>query len=145
VQQGFDSQVSPLRGESSTGILKPPAQPAVVYFRPLAPGIGVVRLAPFEDIPLRTEHFEKAAEFCNTCRRKGVQGSTIDFLISAVPIWKISLNSPRMRILKILKSLEESGFDAAHPALRRCGLPVLGWCRLSGFWAGAAYPVLRRA
>ena len=41
-------------------------------------------LSSFEDIPLRTEHFEKAAEFCNICRKKGVQGSTIDFLICAV-------------------------------------------------------------
>lgn len=41
-------------------------------------------LSAFEDIPLRTEHFEKAAEFNNMCRRKGVQGSTIDFLICAV-------------------------------------------------------------
>jgi len=28
----------------------------------------------FEDIPLRTEHFEKAAEFCNICRKQGIQG-----------------------------------------------------------------------
>lgn len=41
-------------------------------------------LSAFEDIALRTEHFEKAAEFCNTCRRHGVQGSTIDFLICSV-------------------------------------------------------------
>ena len=41
-------------------------------------------LSAFEDIMLRTEHFEKAAEYCNICRRKGIQGSTIDFLICAV-------------------------------------------------------------
>ena len=41
-------------------------------------------LSSFEDIPLTTEHFEKAAEFSNTCRSKSVQGSTIDFLICAV-------------------------------------------------------------
>jgi predicted nucleic acid-binding protein len=29
-------------------------------------------------------HFEKAAEFCNVCRSKGIQGSTIDFLICSV-------------------------------------------------------------
>ena len=33
---------------------------------------------------LITGHFEKAAEFCNLCHRKGIQGSTIDFLICAV-------------------------------------------------------------
>ncbi|KUG24680.1 hypothetical protein ASZ90_005507 [hydrocarbon metagenome] len=43
-------------------------------------------LSSFEDMPLNTEHYEKAAEFCNICRRKGVQGSTIDFLICAVAI-----------------------------------------------------------
>ena len=41
-------------------------------------------LSAFEDIPLRTEHFEKAAEFNNVCRTKGIQGLTIDFLICAV-------------------------------------------------------------
>ena len=41
-------------------------------------------LSFFEDIPLKTEHFEKAAEFSNICRSKGIQCSTIDFLICAV-------------------------------------------------------------
>jgi hypothetical protein len=41
-------------------------------------------LSSFEDIPLESNHFIKAAEFSNICRKKGVQGSTIDFLICAV-------------------------------------------------------------
>ena len=41
-------------------------------------------LSAFKDIPLSTIHFEKAAEFSNLCRKKGVQGSTIDFLICAI-------------------------------------------------------------
>ncbi len=41
-------------------------------------------LSSFEDTLLKTEHFEKAAEFSNICRNKGIQGSTIDFLICAV-------------------------------------------------------------
>jgi predicted nucleic acid-binding protein len=41
------------------------------------------KLSSFEDIPLRTEYFVKAAEFANVCRCKGVQGSSIDFLICA--------------------------------------------------------------
>jgi predicted nucleic acid-binding protein len=41
-------------------------------------------LSAFEDLPLRTEHFEKAAEFSNTCRKAGIQGSSIDFLLCAV-------------------------------------------------------------
>jgi predicted nucleic acid-binding protein len=41
-------------------------------------------LSAFKDIPLESNHFIKAAEFNNICRKKGVQGSTIDFLICAV-------------------------------------------------------------
>ena len=41
-------------------------------------------LSTFKDIPLESNHFIKAAEFNNICRKKGVQGSTIDFLICAV-------------------------------------------------------------
>jgi hypothetical protein len=41
-------------------------------------------LSAFKDIPLESKHFIKAAEFNNICRNKGVQGSTIDFLICAV-------------------------------------------------------------
>ena len=43
-------------------------------------------LAYFEDLPLNTEHYEKAAEYCNICRRKGISGSTVDFLICAVAV-----------------------------------------------------------
>ena len=38
-------------------------------------------LSAFDDTPLRAEHYIKAAEFSNMCRSKGIQGSTIDFLI----------------------------------------------------------------
>ncbi|MFP4397024.1 MAG: PIN domain-containing protein [Desulfonatronovibrio sp.] len=41
-------------------------------------------LSAFEEIQLKSVHFEKAAEFNNICRSKGVQGSTTDFLICAV-------------------------------------------------------------
>ncbi len=41
-------------------------------------------LSCFEDISLTCEHFIKAAEFSNICRKKGIQGSTTDFLICAV-------------------------------------------------------------
>jgi predicted nucleic acid-binding protein len=41
-------------------------------------------LSPFEDAPLSSNHFIKAAEFCNTCMKKGVQGSNTDFLICSV-------------------------------------------------------------
>ncbi|MEK7703251.1 MAG: PIN domain-containing protein [Nitrospirota bacterium] len=41
-------------------------------------------LSSFEDIPLQSGHFVKAAEFSNLCRQNGIQGSTTDFLICAV-------------------------------------------------------------
>ncbi|MDR4497949.1 MAG: PIN domain-containing protein [Candidatus Scalindua sp.] len=41
-------------------------------------------LSFFEDIILKTDHFVKAAEFNNLCRKNGIQGSTTDFLICAV-------------------------------------------------------------
>lgn len=41
-------------------------------------------LSPFEDAPLTSNHFIKAAEFCNSCMKKDVQGSNTDFLICSV-------------------------------------------------------------
>jgi len=41
-------------------------------------------LFSFEDIPLEIHHFVTAVEFTNICRKQGIQGSTIDFLICAV-------------------------------------------------------------
>lgn len=41
-------------------------------------------LSSFEDILLKPEHFIKAAEFSNICRKKGIQGSSTDFLICSV-------------------------------------------------------------
>jgi predicted nucleic acid-binding protein len=41
-------------------------------------------LSSFEESQLINTHFVKAAEFCNVCRSKGIQGSTIDFLICSV-------------------------------------------------------------
>lgn len=41
-------------------------------------------LRAFPDLEITTEDYEIAAEFFNTCRRHGVQGSNTDFLICAV-------------------------------------------------------------
>ncbi len=41
-------------------------------------------LSAFPDLPLASEDFELAAEYFNTLRRKGIQGSNTDFLICAV-------------------------------------------------------------
>jgi hypothetical protein len=42
------------------------------------------RLRAFPDVPIAEHHFERAAEFYNTCRLRGIQGSNTDFLICAV-------------------------------------------------------------
>jgi len=42
------------------------------------------KLEPFEDIEICSGDYETAAEFHNTCRRNGIQGSHTDFLICAV-------------------------------------------------------------
>ncbi|MBN2425828.1 MAG: PIN domain-containing protein [Calditrichaceae bacterium] len=41
-------------------------------------------LSVFMDLPIETIDYEKAAEFYNTCRKKGIQVSNIDFLICAL-------------------------------------------------------------
>lgn len=41
-------------------------------------------LSNFMDIELETEDYELAAEYFNTARNKGIQGSNTDFLICAV-------------------------------------------------------------
>ena len=44
------------------------------------------KLHYFPNEPILDEDYLKAAEFNNTCRKKGIQGSHIDFLICAVSI-----------------------------------------------------------
>jgi predicted nucleic acid-binding protein len=41
------------------------------------------QLRAFPDLPLRSDVFERAAEFYNRCRGRGIQGSNTDFLICA--------------------------------------------------------------
>lgn len=43
-------------------------------------------LRPYPDWPVSTPEYELAAEFFNTCRSKGIQGSTTDFLICACSV-----------------------------------------------------------
>jgi len=43
-------------------------------------------IAAFPDIPLETADYIMAAQFFNTCRAKGIQGSNTDFLICAVAV-----------------------------------------------------------
>ncbi|HEX3529324.1 MAG TPA: PIN domain-containing protein [Thermoanaerobaculia bacterium] len=41
-------------------------------------------LREFPDLPVRTADHERAAEFFNVCRSRGIQGSNTDFVICAV-------------------------------------------------------------
>ena len=41
-------------------------------------------LNSFPDITIITEDYEKAADFFNVCRTKGIQGSNTDFLICSI-------------------------------------------------------------
>ena len=41
-------------------------------------------LSAFDDFSITTKDYERAAEFFNLCRSKGVQGSNMDYLICAV-------------------------------------------------------------
>ena len=42
------------------------------------------KLSYLENTPILDADYESAAELCNNCRKKGIQGSHIDFLICAV-------------------------------------------------------------
>ncbi len=42
------------------------------------------RLRAFADVSVRELDYERAAEFSNSCRRAGLQGSHVDFLICSV-------------------------------------------------------------
>ena len=64
--------IGPIRQELLSGISSPVQYDALKE-----------KLQAFEDLLLPREYYEKAAEFYNTCRRAGVQGSHTDFLICA--------------------------------------------------------------
>lgn len=73
ISDGLVVMIGPIRQELLSGITK---KEQFVRLRE--------NLSSFEDITLSSEHFEKAAEFSNICRSKGIQGLTTDFLICAV-------------------------------------------------------------
>lgn len=58
-------------------------------------------LSYYDDYPIKTKDYELAAEFFNTCRSKGIQGSNTDFLICAVS------KSNRFPIFTIDKDFEK--------------------------------------
>ena len=44
------------------------------------------KIAIFNDLELKTRDYELAAEYFNECRKHGIQGSHIDYLICAVSV-----------------------------------------------------------
>jgi hypothetical protein len=73
IRDGRVVVIGPVRQEILSGI------PDEAQFRKLK-----AKLRAFEDLGLTSDDYELAAEFYNTCRKRGVQGSYIDFLICAV-------------------------------------------------------------
>ncbi len=81
----FVLELSELINESRVRIIGPMRQEILSGIRSAAQ-FGEIKsyLSSFPDIPLETDDFEKAAEFYNTCRKSGVQGSNTDLLIYSV-------------------------------------------------------------
>ena len=104
IQDGRIVLIGPIRQELLSGV------PSPAQFEKLRKALD-----PFEEIPLRTEHFIRAAEFSNDCRKKGVQGSTIDYLICAVAA---------IEELQILTTDSDFLRYAKHLPIRLCGINV---------------------
>jgi predicted nucleic acid-binding protein len=73
ILDGMAQMIGPIRQEVLSGI-KSQAQ-----FDKLRDILGA-----FPDLPIDRSDYERAAHVFNACRRKGIQGSNIDFLICAV-------------------------------------------------------------
>jgi len=67
--------IGPIRQEILSGIKEPGR------FEELKAKISI-----FKDLEIRTEDYELAAEYFNKCRKHGIQGSHIDYLICAVAV-----------------------------------------------------------
>ena len=106
IREGRAAIIGPIRQEILSGISED------AQFEKLKE-----KLRAFEDLPITVDDYELAARFYNQCRRNGIQGSQVDFLICAVanrhdiPIFTmdndfnfyskhldISLHSPRISI-----------------------------------------------
>ena len=73
ITEGRACVIGPIRQELLSGIRNE------VHFHKLREA-----LRAFPDLALERDDFERAADYCNICRRQGVQGSNTDFLICAV-------------------------------------------------------------
>jgi predicted nucleic acid-binding protein len=75
IREGRARIIGPIRQELLSGVK------TIVQFENLRQ-----HLRGFDDVEMETADFELAAELNNRCRRRGVQGSSTDFLICAVAI-----------------------------------------------------------
>ncbi len=75
ISDGLVKIIGPIRQELLSGI------PDRAQFEALRS-----HLSYFPDTPISTPDYELAADYFNTCRKNGVQGSHIDFLICAVAV-----------------------------------------------------------
>ncbi len=72
-------------------------------------------LRAFDDLPLTTEIWERAAQFSNRCRRAGVQGSHTDFLIcAAADKYRLPIFTTDKDFVRYAKVLGLSLFDATE-------------------------------
>jgi len=81
VQDGRTRLLGPIRQELLSGIREP------AQFDKLRE-----QLRAFPDVILTTEDYERAAHWSNECRRRGIVGSGVDFLICAVSVvrgWQV--------------------------------------------------------
>ena len=65
------------------------------------------KLQYFPNIPILDSDYETAAEYSNTCRKNGIQGSHTDFLICAVAI--------RLKMIIYTKDKDFSNYSAFLP------------------------------
>jgi len=66
-----------------------------------------IHLEAFSDIELEAKDYELAAEYFNTARKKGIQGSNTDFLICAI--------SSRRKMPILTTDKDFTNFQAAFP------------------------------
>jgi len=101
IRDGRAVLIGPVRQELLSGIPDP------AQFKKLE-----AALVAFEDVVLTTQHFVQAARFSNQCRKKGIQGSTTDFLICAVA---------HIEHLQILSTDADFLRYAQHLPIQLCG------------------------
>lgn len=78
-------QLNQLIKENRVKIIGPIRQEILSGIRDMPQFIRLKQhLAAFPDLSLETADYEKAAEFSNIARQKGIQGSAIDYLICAI-------------------------------------------------------------